>query len=449
MSIQSDRSRLALFCFFCFWSTGFGQDQNPLVQQSSNGDSVAALLKIGRDYRDYLGKGKQITENFGKAIQTLKDTEADTRNIQTEAVRQQLLALQSALFSIDLELSAFSVVRKANREIENTPIDTYGQFVQMTQRKRNAETNRDVLMTAKGQADLDVARRGVELQQLSTAQRAVVQRRIETIQKGHSLQQEWMQWHSDWSKFMDRYWPHSDPERRFTNAEVQTRLEALAQADPQDFAAMITSALLLQRIGKHQQALEMVDNSLIIKHSLETTAQLAKISILLSLKKNKEAKALQLAITKAQAAAPQAQQHPIDRWLKARIAASQKQYPQAEVEWKALINHKPMELEARRALAMLGFVRAEKSPAEGKRALKEAQLAMDLEPRPDWFSHFVLGAAMHAADQGAKAREVLSEAAKTATAENLQLCDRLTKHIEDGEPFEWDFVLAGGLLQTK
>ena len=108
-----------------------------------------------------------------------------------------------------------------------------------------------------------------------------------------------------------------------------------------------------------------------------------------------------------------------------------------------------MELEARRALAMLGFVRAEKSPTEGKRALKEAQLAMDLEPRPDWFSRFVLGAAMHAADQGAKAREVLSEAAKTATAENLQLCDRLTKHIEDGEPFEWDFVLAGGLLQTK
>ena len=112
---------------------------------------------------------------------------------------------------------------------------------------------------------------------------------------------------------------------------------------------------------------------------------------------------------------------------------------------KQVVGYKPMELEARRALAMLGFVRAEKSPSEGKRALKEAQLAMDLEPRPDWFSHFVLAAALYAADQGAKARELLSEAEKSATAENLELCGRLRKHIEDGEAFEWDFILANSL----
>jgi len=441
--------KLALLGAFSALSLLLGgklQADDNLDSQSIDHDFLASIEKIRQDYSSFIEKRKQILADYENVLLLLKETEGDMQSIQVEGVRQHFMAIDSALKSSLYESAAIDFIGRTNSIAEKYAAENKGSPMRG---RRVAERQVRSILNQKAKADLETARRMVELQQLSTAQRAVVQRRIETIQKGHSLQQEWMQWHADWSKFMDRYWPHSDPERRFTNAEVETRLEALAKADPQDFAAMITSALLLQRIGKHQQALEMIDNSLIIKHSLETTAQLAKVSILLSLKKNKEAKALQLAITKAQAAAPQAQQHPIDRWLKARIAASQKQYPQAEVEWKALINHKPMELEARRALAMLGFVRAEKSPTEGKRALKEAQLAMDLEPRPDWFSHFVLGAAMHAADQGAKAREVLSEAAKTATAENLQLCDRLTKHIEDGEPFEWDFVLAGGLLQTK
>lgn len=436
---------IAFLIVFAFLSmpTGFvtsAQDASADSQDHAGLDPSSSIGKIQKDYKRFVEEKQRMSTDYENLLITLRNTEIEVQNIQVEAVKKQLLAIQGALESISLTNQTFEYIQRFNAATERQLPRVRGEI---------ARAPIHVLLDRKAIADWKVAVGEIELQQLSTAQRAVVQRRIETIQKGHSLQQEWMQWHSDWSKFMDRYWPHSDPERRFTNAEVQTRLEALAQADPQDFAAMITSALLLQRIGKHQQALEMIDNSLIIKHSLESTAQLAKISILLSLKKNKEAKALQLAITKAQATAPQAQQHPIDRWLKARIAASQKQYSQAEVEWKALINHKPMELEARRALAMLGFVRAEKSPTEGKRALKEAQLAMDLEPRPDWFSHFVLGAAMHAADQGAKAREVLSEAAKTATAENLELCGRLRKHIEDGEAFEWDFILAGSLLQAK
>jgi hypothetical protein len=420
-------------------------DDNP-DSQSTDHDFLASIEKIYQDYSSFVEKRKQILADYENVLLLLKDTEGDMQNIQVEGVRQHFMAIDSTLKSYLYESAAIDFIGRTNSIAEKYAAENRGSPMKG---RRVAERQVRSILNQKAKAELETARHMAELQQLSVAQRAVVQRRIETIQKGQALQQEWMQWHADWSKFMDRYWPHSDPERRFTNAEVQARLDALAKADPQDFAAMITSAILLQRIGKHQQALEMIDNSLVTKHTLETTAQLAKVSILLSLKKNKEAKALQLAITKDQAAVPQAQQHPIDRWLKARIAASQKQYSQAEVEWKALVNHKPMELEARRALAMLSFVRAEKSPSEGKRALKEAQLAMDLEPRPDWFSHFVLGAAMHAADQGAKAREVLSEAAKTATAENLQLCNRLTKHIEDGEPFEWDFILAGSLLQDK
>ena len=412
------------------------------VEDSSQADSgidpVSAIEKIQKDYVEYTARRKLVSNDYQSVLTTLKETEAEFQKIQVDAVKQQMSALQSALQSLEYENQTYEYIQRFNTGTDPIPGRPW-------RRPQDGDRARDPvhrLIDAKANADLAVASRAIELQQLSAAQQALVRRRIETIQKGHTLQQEWIEWHADWPKFMDRYWPYSDPERRMTHSQVQACLDALAKADSQDIPAMITSAMLLERIGKHDEALAMIDKALAIKTSLETTGMLAKVSILYSLGKTKEAKASLLVIHKSLVNVPLLSQHPIDRWLKARIAASQKQYPQAEAEWKSLVNHKPMELEARRALAMLSFVRAERSPIEGKKALKEAQLAMDLEPRADWFSHFVLGAAMHAAEQGKEALRELTEAEKTATEENLELCSRLRKHIQDGEPFEWDFVHA-------
>jgi tetratricopeptide (TPR) repeat protein len=414
------------------------QREDDSLQAESGLDSISAIEKIQKDYAEFTGKSKLIAKEYESVLTTLRDTEADFQKIQVDAVKQQMSAMQSSLQSLEYQNQTYEYIQRFNDGAN--PVQ--GKRPNARTGGKIARDSVRTLIDAKAKADLAVASRAIELQQLSAAQQALVRRRIETIQKGHTLQQEWIEWHADWPKFMDRYWPYSDPERRMTHSQVQACLDALAKADAEDIPAMITSAMLLERIGKHDEALAMIDKALAIKTSLETTGMLAKVSILYSLGKTKEAKASLLVIHKSLVNVPLLSQQPIDRWLKARIAASQKQYPQAEAEWKSLVNHKPMELEARRALAMLSFVRADRSPIEGKKASKEAQLAMDLEPRADWFSHFVLGAAMHAAEQGKEALKELTEAEKTATEENLELCSRLRKHIQDGEAFEWDFVHA-------
>ena len=129
----------------------------------------------------------------------------------------------------------------------------------------------------------------------------------------------------------------------------------------------------------------------------------------------------------------------MDRWLRARIAASQKQFGTAESEWKPLVNLKPFELEARRSLALVAYARSEKTPSAAKQSLKEARLAFDLEPTHDWFSHLVLALALRAAKDDPEAAKELDQARELATDENAALCERLRETIDAGEPFVWDF----------
>ena len=405
----------------------FGQD-SPGGQDSTQAidRSVDAIKKIQKDYGDFLAKRKRIHEDYSKMEETLRKTEEDFQRINNDAMRQQIMAMQSSLQS--------SRIFDTLADLPNSV-----QEIRSTRQGRSQATRRNIiryendLVRAKAMADLDVAIRGVQLNQLDAASQATVRRRLETFQSGMKLQNEWIQWQSDWPKFLDRYWPHSDPERRFTKAELEARLEVLKDSDPEDFAAMITSAWLYERLGRWDEALETIEKVIAAETYFESTALCTKAFILYELGKEKDAKAtLQLAIkmdTKS----------PYDRWIRARVAASRKQLPEAEKEWKALTTLKDFELESRRALALVGYARSGKSAADAKKSLKEAQLAYDLEPTHDWFSHLVLCLAFHVSKNEKEALKHLDKAEEKATDENLDLCKRIREAIVDGRTFEWDF----------
>lgn len=423
---------LRLMCmtvvFLCLWHpTGLSQD-SPGVQDSSQAieRSVDALEKIQKDYGDFLAKRKRIHEDYSKMEEILRKTEEDFQRINNDAMRQQIMAMQSSLQSTRI-FDTLVDLPDSVREIRNTPQGRSRSTRQNINRFQND------LVRAKAMADLDVAIRGVQLNQLDAASQATVRRRLETFQSGMKLQNEWIQWQSDWPKFLDRYWPHSDPERRFTKAELDARLEVLKGSDPEDFAAMITSAWLYERLGRWDEALETIEKVIAAETYFESTALFTKAFILYELGKEKDAKAtLQLAIkmdTKS----------PYDRWIRARVAASRKQLPEAEKEWKALTTLKDFELESRRALALVGYARSGKSAADAKKSLKEAQLAYDLEPTHDWFSHLVLCLAFHVSKNEKEALKHLDKAEEKATDENLDLCKRIREAIVDGRTIEWDF----------
>ncbi|MFN9987132.1 MAG: tetratricopeptide repeat protein [Pirellula sp.] len=406
---------------------GLGQD-SPGVQDSLEAidRSVDALKKIQKDYAEFLAKRKRIHEDYSKMEETLRKTEEDFQRINNDAMRQQIMAMQSSLQSSRI----FETLADLPNSVQQIRSTSQGSSQAA---RRNAIRYENNLVRAKAMADLDVAIRGVQLNQLDAASQATVRRRLETFQSGMKLQNEWIQWQSDWPKFLDRYWPHSDPERRFTKSELEARLEVLKDSDPEDFAAMIVKAWLYERLGRWDEALEVIEQVIAAETYFESTALCTKAFILYELGKEKDAKATLQSALKVDTKSP------FDRWIRARISASRKQFPEAEKEWKVLTTLKDFELEARRSLALVGYARASRSAPDAKKSLKEAQLAYDLEPTHDWFSHVVLGLAMHAAKKEPDALKQFDKAEEKATDENLELCKRIREAIVDGQTFEWNF----------
>lgn len=102
------------------------------------------------------------------------------QSIQVEGVRQHFMAIDSALKSSLYESAAIDFIGRTNSIAEKYAAENKGSPMRG---RRVAERQVRSILNQKAKADLETARRMVELQQLSTAQRAVVQRRIETIQK--------------------------------------------------------------------------------------------------------------------------------------------------------------------------------------------------------------------------------------------------------------------------
>lgn len=386
---------------------------------------LLALEKIQVEYAEYLAKRKRIHEEYGRLVETLKQTEEDFQKISNESIRNQLLAMQASLQSSQMS-TMLQQLRTQDRVLPNPRANKGVTAIQLGRLQNR-------MIREKATADLNTAIKGEELRQLDSASQAIVRRRAECIQSGFALEQEWVQWQLQWPKFMELYWPHCDPEQSFTRSAINARLKILKKSDPEDFAAMIAKALLMERIGEVDRGLKILDEVTNAESSLESTAWFTKALLLHSIDKDKDAKGAYLRGTKTD------NKSPINGWLKGRIASREKQWSIAESQWKSILDHQPFEIQARRELAILHYARIAKSVNESRKCLKEAQTAFDLEPTHDWYSHFVLALALHAANDSAKAKEQIEEALRLATEENQLLCQKLSTAIQNNESLEWDF----------
>jgi len=388
--------------------------------------TLKALEQVQRDYTDFLAKREKLEEKYGELETQLKKSEEDLQRINVEGLRQQMLAMQSRMQSMQINMA----LRTQSGALGSTNSNPAALDPRMIAQQQ--------LLQNRFMQDLNTTLRGEELRQLDATSQQVVRRRIEAIQASVKLQQEWGAWQSEWPRFMERYWPHSDPERRFTPGEVDAALEILEKSDDSDYAAKITEALLMDRAGRWSEGLERVEQVLKAESSLQGVALMTKALLMTSLKKDKEAKQSLQAAVKVDKA------NPYVRWIRARIAASQEQWSIAESEWKFLTTIKPLEKEARRSLALIHYARSEKSSGEGSKALKEAQTAMELETVPTWFSHFVLGLSLNAARKSSEAQEELARAEEKADDSQKEWIQKVRSAIEAGEFYELNFLTGFG-----
>ncbi len=413
-----------IFSFLGGDSGLMGQEEGDSGAKELPDAALVSLKKIQDDYREHLAKRERVFESYRAVEETLKETEGDFQRITNESIRNQMLAMQSQVQSqqLGVVLRGLSVRNLQNQSTRSRPV-TRDPITQMQKQLVREKTN----------ADLNTSIKMEELRQLDSAGQAIVRRRLMCFQSGMELQQEWAVLQQEWLKFFMLYWPHTDPEQRFTKREIEERLAIFDKSERDDYAALIARALLMERVGKASEGLKLVDQVLAADTAFETTACYVKSLLLCSLDRNKDAKVFYQRGMKDKVRSP------YDVWLRGRIATLQKQLALAESEWKSLASIPEFEVSSRRALALLHYTRISKSPVEGRKSFKEAQEAFDLEPAHDWYSHFVLGLAAYGAGDGVVAKEHIDQAFNKSSDENRLLCEKVQEAIENDRPFVWEF----------
>ncbi len=272
----------------------------------------------------------------------------------------------------------------------------------------------------------------------STAAQVSQRRFVDFVQKRQKLDADFKKWQSAWPSFMQRYWAHCDIERNLNRQQIEDRLRILSNADPEDYPALIATACLVERLGRFNEGLVRIEPVISRHTSLDSIALLTKSSILRLAQRDNDAR---IAYTQAQQALVWLPEElmPIYRFLRARLYATLGEYAAAQNEWQALSQIRSMELEAYRSLALLHCNRVGPSGFEAKQAVKEASTALALDSDPNWFSHFVMAMAYHAADQRAQALEQVQLASQKSHGENQSLCDGLELCIQNRKATRWDF----------
>lgn len=394
---------------------------------SSTGDtSILALEKIQQDYLEQLKKRDRIRQEFKNLEDTFKQTEEDLQRINSDTIRNQLLALQSSLQSQQF-VDSLNNIPNLQNDMRTLPAGNTSRTRLEVGRLQNR------MVKGKANADLNTAIKQEELRQLDSASQLIVKRRMECIQNGIGLQNEWFAWQQDWLQFMIKYWIHTDPERKCNRSEIEARLKVLQNSALEDYPAMLASAMLLEKLGRYAEGIALTDKVLAAATTLDSTALYTKSLLLYASKKEKEAKVAFQSAIKIDTKTPQ------NQWLRAMIATSKGQWSTAETELKPLLEVKSFELETRRCLALIHSVRSAKSPKEGTKGVKEANIAFDLEPKHDWFSYFVLSHAHYSNGNAKESLTQLDKAEEKAQDEELATCKLLRKAIENQLPYAWSF----------
>lgn len=377
---------------------------------------VEAIEKVHEDYQEYLKQKQTLVETFQTLQTSLQQTEAEWNRIQNEGVIKQFAAIQSSLNSLQISNTIGSIGSAPGGN--NSPND----FAMRQQLQQQLMANRMM-------ENMNTFMRSQELQQLGVEAQRAIQARFATMQKVMKVEEDYRKWQLGGNRFFEKYWNFTDPQKAFSEQEIQTVLQALDTDGKDNPPAQLAQALLLTRKGDYSQAKPLLDPIIESPSPLQSIALMCKALVLDGMDKDRDSKlAMQNSIKIDRA-------NPYCRWLRARLACKQDQLNIAETEWKALTTMPTMQQDAKRALALLYAQRVSKTPSNAGRAVALAQEAHQDETPATWFSHYVLAVALHSAKKKDEAIEQI-QAAKELASEDLQMrCDALRQAIDNQTPF--------------
>jgi|GEM_PF-866132 len=418
-----------------------GQEVSSSTGEDSSQVSVQALRQIDRDYADFLNKRTRIVDSYAQVQKSLRESEQDLQRIGNEAIRQQMAAFQARLQSMKMDAMLNESRRRADGQ--DNPGGPRPTSQLATQRIDMKVMTQRALAVGKTGAEFQFALRESELNQLDATSQAVVRARLDNFRRANQLEGELVQWVADWPKFMDRYWPYTDFERSWSLNRIQETLKELNLANQENLAAKLATARLKCRIGLADEALGLVDEVIEQETPLTIVATAIKAEILTVQGEEKKAKAALQAALRIDA------ENAYVRWIRAELLLDQKQFALAEPLLKGFMKNRDFELPARKRLALLYFnrsldVKGKRAEADAIKALKEAEVAWQLEAKPSWHTELIYALAQYRVGDSEASLKQVAKASEKATDTSLDLCREWEQKMKDGEVEPWLFLTTFG-----
>ncbi|WP_372718632.1 hypothetical protein [Novipirellula sp.] len=271
------------------------------------------------------------------------------------------------------------------------------------------------------------------LSQLDAASRLVIQRRLKAFQDGAKWQQDVIHWQQQGPMFFERYWRFTDPSRIWTRSECESLLSTFQTDAIDDYPAIIAEALLQERVGYHDEALKKLNLVIQANTPLHFTAIAARSTVYTSLGETRKAKMDMLTAYKSERA------NPYIRFLRARQLAADEDLSNAENDLAGLLNTPELELDARRLLAVIYSLRAQKIPRLAAKAKEQAMLVSEFSDKSDWFAQLLMAMASSVSDEPNFAALYADKSALLASDEQKTFAESIAAQISSNAPLQWNF----------
>ena len=379
------------------------------------------IAEAHKKFEEYIKQQKTLLESYQDLQTTLKQSEQELQRIQSDGIRREFQAMQSAIK--DMQIAG---------AISNLSLPTTGQETQATAQMRLQMQQQ--LMANRTMQSLDAMMNSRELQSLTLEAQKTIRKRYEAIQAAMQLEEKYRQWQLGATQFLPIYWEFSDPEGIASPTERSAMLEALRQGDKKNEACLLAQVLLLYRDKDYTQAANTIETIAENPGALQSIALMTQALIQAKREKEKDSKQAMQASIKLD------RSNPYCRWLRAQLALAQKQTTVAETEWKALAANPNFSAAANRRLALNFAQRSKKTPGDANRAVIAANKSLQSDDtKATWFAHYVLAIALYTAGKSDEAIESLDKAVELAKEDQLERCESLRKTIEAAETPDFDF----------
>ena len=405
---------------------------------------IAVVVQAARADDDVAGSAHESITQYAKSLESLSDKFAEhlkTREtiagefkqiyVQYGAAEQEAQAIN---LQAQTEFRAWIQAYMQVTQFESQLTEATSRLRNATGRARGAEARR-VREFSRETAELRSAEQNLmeRSNQIQLAQNINAQRQQKLQQELAKLGIKAQAWSNEDFQIALNYFSQSDLANVRSDLELKSAkrvLKSELEVNAANPGAQLALAVTLLRLEEFDEAQTQLDAMVNSGGMVALFAKAVRAELFLLTKQEKSAK--------RDLAATRALKYPETILLQARVLSMLHQFKSTESLWAALVKTSDYEVIAHCQIA-LSLIARTSNEAQAKRAINEAQLAIDLSGGDDWHCHLTSAACLAAAGQKDAAIAACERARELAIGNKKQICIAISEKIEQGQNVVWQY----------